>query len=165
MQWDAEERKYKSLSELRSYCARVASTVGVMMCVLMRVRDKDILARACDLGVAMQLTNIVRDIGEDARSSRIYIPTDWMKEKIKNSPEDASGACNDYLKVLGLVATGHAWLKVLEVSFKEYESNKDFYEDKIQTANFFFNRVLPRIESSYITATTGSNYIMNYKFN
>ena len=91
--------------------------------------------------------------------------TDWMKEKIKNSPEDASGACNDYLKVLGLVATGHAWLKVLEVSFKEYESNKDFYEDKIQTANFFFNRVLPRIESSYITATTGSNYIMNYKFN
>ena len=91
--------------------------------------------------------------------------TDWMKEKIKNSPEDASGACNEYLKVLGLVATGHAWLKVLEVSFKEYESNKDFYEDKIQTANFFFNRVLPRIESSYITATTGSNYIMNYKFN
>jgi phytoene synthase len=81
MQWDAEERKYKTLSELRSYCARVASTVGVMMCVLMRVRDKDILARACDLGVAMQLTNIVRDIGEDARSDRIYIPTDWMREK------------------------------------------------------------------------------------
>ena len=44
-------------------------------------RDKDILARACDLGVAMQLTNIVRDIGEDARSNRIYIPTDWLKEK------------------------------------------------------------------------------------
>ena len=80
MQWDTEGEKYKSLSELRSYCARVASTVGVMMCVLMRVRDKDILARACDLGVAMQLTNIVRDIGEDA-SNRIYIPTDWMKEK------------------------------------------------------------------------------------
>ena len=45
------------------------------------------------------------------------------------------------------------------------ERAKDIYEDKIQTANFFFNRVLPRIESSYITATTGSNYIMNYKFN
>ena len=91
--------------------------------------------------------------------------TDWIKEKIKNSPEDASGACNDYLKVLGLVATGHAWLKVLEVSFNEYDSNKDFYEDKIQTANFFYNRILPRIDSNYITATTGSNYIMNYKFN
>ena len=81
MQWDAEGKKYKTLSELRAYCARVASTVGVMMCVLMRVREKDILARACDLGVAMQLTNIVRDIGEDARNGRIYIPTDWMKEK------------------------------------------------------------------------------------
>ena len=91
--------------------------------------------------------------------------TTWIKEKIKDSKDDVSAACNDYLKVLGLVATGHAWLKVLEVSFKEYDSNKDFYEDKIQTANFFFNRVLPRIESSYITATTGSNYIMNYKFN
>ena len=81
MQWDAEGKKYKTLSELRAYCARVASTVGVMMCVLMRVREKDILARACDLGVAMQLTNIVRDIGEDAKNGRIYIPTDWMKEK------------------------------------------------------------------------------------
>lgn len=78
MDWDTREKEYKTLSELRAYCARVASTVGVMMCVLMRVRDKDILARACDLGVAMQLTNIVRDIGEDARNGRLYIPLDWM---------------------------------------------------------------------------------------
>ena len=78
MDWDTREKEYKTLPELRAYCARVASTVGVMMCVLMRVRDKDILARACDLGVAMQLTNIVRDIGEDARNGRLYIPLDWM---------------------------------------------------------------------------------------
>ena len=45
MDWDSREKEYKTLSELRAYCARVASTVGVMMCVLMRVRDKDILAR------------------------------------------------------------------------------------------------------------------------
>jgi phytoene synthase len=50
-----------------------------MMCILMNVRDGDALARACDLGIAMQLTNIARDIGEDARNNRIYIPTDWMK--------------------------------------------------------------------------------------
>ena len=50
--------------------------------------------------------------------------TEWIKDKIKNSPEDASAACNDYLKVLGLVATAHSWIKVLEVSFKEYENNK-----------------------------------------
>ncbi len=91
--------------------------------------------------------------------------TDWIKENIKDSKDDVSAACNDYLKVLGLVATAHAWIKVLEVSFKEYDNNKDFYEDKIQTANFYFNRVLPRAESHFKSAMTGSKYIMDYKFN
>ena len=91
--------------------------------------------------------------------------TDWIKENIKDSKDDVSAACNDYLKVLGLVATAHAWIKVLEVSFKDYENNKDFYEDKIQTANFYFNRVLPRAESHFKSAITGSNYIMDFKFN
>ena len=91
--------------------------------------------------------------------------TDWIKENIKDSKDDVSAACNDYLKVLGLVATAHAWIKVLEVSFKDYKNNKDFYEDKIQTANFYFNRVLPRAESHFKSAITGSNYIMDFKFN
>lgn len=76
--WDGMERRYATLSDLRSYSARVASAVGAMMCVLMRVRDADALARACDLGVAMQLTNIARDVGEDARAGRLYLPTDWL---------------------------------------------------------------------------------------
>ena len=78
--WDAVERRYDTLSGVRDYSARVASAVGAMMCVLMRVRDGDALARACDLGVAMQLTNIARDVGEDARAGRIYLPMDWMDE-------------------------------------------------------------------------------------
>jgi len=78
--WDAMERRYASLSELRAYSARVASTVGAMMAVIMGVRDRDALARACDLGVAMQLTNIARDVGEDARAHRIYLPRDWLAE-------------------------------------------------------------------------------------
>jgi alkylation response protein AidB-like acyl-CoA dehydrogenase len=90
--------------------------------------------------------------------------SDWIKEKIKSSKDDVSAACNDYLKVLGLVATAYVWVKVLEVSYKDYENNKEFYEEKIQTANFFFNRVLPRVESYYLTATSGSNYIMDFKF-
>ena len=91
--------------------------------------------------------------------------THWIKEKLKDSKDDVSAACNDYLKVLGLVATAHAWIKVLEVSFKDYDNNKDFYEDKIQTASFYFNRVLPRAESHFKSAITGSNYIMDFKFN
>ncbi|WP_299292961.1 15-cis-phytoene synthase [uncultured Tateyamaria sp.] len=78
--WDAEARTYATLSGVKDYSARVASAVGAMMCVLMQVRDADALARACDLGVAMQLTNIARDVGEDAGEARLYLPTDWLDE-------------------------------------------------------------------------------------
>jgi phytoene synthase len=76
--WDAMDRRYDDLSALFAYSARVAAAVGAMMCVLMRVRDAHALARACDLGVAMQLTNIARDVGEDARARRMYLPLDWL---------------------------------------------------------------------------------------
>lgn len=78
--WDAVGRRYRSLSDLHGYSARVAAAVGVMMCVLMRVRDPDALARAADLGLAMQLTNIARDVGEDARAGRLFLPLDWLEE-------------------------------------------------------------------------------------
>ena len=96
---------------------------------------------------------------------KLNIFSKWMKEKIKNSKDDANAASNDYLRVLGYVAVGYSWLKVLDVSYKELDKNKKFFEDKIETANFFFNRVLPRIDSHYKSATSGSGYIMNFKFN
>ncbi|MFO1201528.1 MAG: phytoene/squalene synthase family protein [Tabrizicola sp.] len=78
--WDAMGRRYRTLAELHAYSARVAAAVGVMMCVLMRVRDPDALARAADLGLAMQLTNIARDVGEDARAGRLFLPLAWLEE-------------------------------------------------------------------------------------
>lgn len=80
LEWDARGRLYGDLAGLRDYAARVAGTVGAMMTLIMGVRDEATLARACDLGVAMQLTNIARDVGEDARAGRIYLPLDWMCE-------------------------------------------------------------------------------------
>lgn len=77
--WDAEMRRYQTLSELTDYSARVASAVGVMMCVLMEVRDRHALARAADLGVAMQFTNIARDVGEDVLEDRLYLPLEWLE--------------------------------------------------------------------------------------
>ena len=68
---------------------------------------------------------------------------------------------NDYLKALGFVSIAYAWIKVLEVSFKDYDQNKNFYEDKIQTANFYFEKSFTKSESHYKTATSGSEYIMN----
>ncbi|MCJ2034291.1 phytoene/squalene synthase family protein [Methylobacterium sp. J-068] len=78
--WDAQGRRYETLSDLTGYAARVAGSVGTMMTVLMGVRDAGTLARACDLGVAMQFTNIARDVGEDARAGRLYLPLAWMRE-------------------------------------------------------------------------------------
>ncbi|MEM9708937.1 MAG: phytoene/squalene synthase family protein [Pseudomonadota bacterium] len=78
--WDAQGRQYDTVSGVFDYSARVAAAVGAMMAVLMGVRDRHALARACDLGVAMQLTNISRDVGEDARAGRLYLPLDWMDE-------------------------------------------------------------------------------------
>jgi 15-cis-phytoene synthase len=78
--WDAEGRRYETLSDLNAYAARVAGTVGATMSALMGARAPEVLARACDLGVAMQLTNVARDVGEDARRGRIYLPQEWMRE-------------------------------------------------------------------------------------
>jgi phytoene synthase len=78
--WDAEGRRYETLADLYAYAARVAGAVGAMMTLVMGQRSPDIVARACDLGVAMQLTNIARDVGEDARAGRLYLPMGWLRE-------------------------------------------------------------------------------------
>jgi len=78
--WDAEGRQYREFSELQDYAVRVAGTVGVMMCLLMGVRAPRALARAAELGIAMQLSNIARDVGEDARMGRVYLPQAWLVE-------------------------------------------------------------------------------------
>lgn len=79
-EWDATARRHDTLADIEAYAARVAGTVGTMMALLMGLRDAEALARACDLGVAMQLTNIARDVGEDARNGRLYLPRDWLLE-------------------------------------------------------------------------------------
>ena len=77
--WDAAGRTYETLEEVHDYGARVAGSVGAMMCWIMGVRDPQALARACEMGVAMQLTNIARDVGEDARNGRLYLPRQWLQ--------------------------------------------------------------------------------------
>jgi len=78
--WDAEGRVYETLSDVLAYAARVAGSVGAMMTVLMGRTDANVVARACDLGVAMQLSNIARDVGADARAGRLYLPREWLRE-------------------------------------------------------------------------------------
>ena len=78
MAMDARGTRYPSLSDLILYCYRVAGTVGLMMSHVMGLRDERALKHAADLGIAMQLTNISRDIIEDAEMGRIYLPLEWL---------------------------------------------------------------------------------------
>jgi phytoene synthase len=80
MAMDVRATQYASLKELLLYCYRVAGTVGLMMAHVMGLRDEAALKHAADLGIAMQLTNIARDIVEDASMGRVYLPAAWLAE-------------------------------------------------------------------------------------
>jgi phytoene synthase len=79
---DAQEWRPRTEADLMRYCYHVAGAVGCMMAVVMGVdpADEDTLDRACDLGLAFQLANIARDIGEDAAAGRCYLPAEWLAE-------------------------------------------------------------------------------------
>jgi len=76
---DREGRRYRNFDELKLFCYRVASVVGLMMMHVIGFRE-DPRERAIELGIALQLTNILRDIGEDLRRGRVYLPLDEMRE-------------------------------------------------------------------------------------
>lgn len=77
---DVEGHRFATVEDTLRYCYGVAGVVGIMMAIIMGVRDEDVLDRACDLGVAFQLTNIARDIVEDAQIGRAYLPEDWLAD-------------------------------------------------------------------------------------
>ena len=91
--------------------------------------------------------------------------TKWLEDKNKNNKDDVSSACNDFLKVLGYISLGYSWFKTTKISLEKLSENKDFYEEKINTAKYFFDKIFPRIESHYQSAKSGSYSIMNAKFN
>ena len=91
--------------------------------------------------------------------------TGWIVDKSKIEKDDVSAAAKDYLKTLGYISIAFSWIKVLEISFKDYEENKEFYSEKINTATFYFEKVLPRAEYHYKSAVSGSSNIMKFKFN
>jgi phytoene synthase len=81
--------RYRSPEELFLYCYHVAGVVGLMMAHVMGVRDPATLQRAADLGLALQLTNIARDVIDDAAAGRVYLPLDWLDAA--GVPHDAVG--------------------------------------------------------------------------
>ena len=82
--------RFETLDDLLLYCYRAAGTVGLMMAHIMNVRDAMALRRAADLGIAMQLTNICRDVAEDQRRGRVYLPQDLAGDLTGELASDAA---------------------------------------------------------------------------
>lgn len=80
MEMDLDQNRYADFKQLQLYCYRVASVVGLLSVQIFGFKDRKTLKYAHDLGMALQLTNIIRDVGEDARRNRIYLPLDELKK-------------------------------------------------------------------------------------
>lgn len=99
---DVADHRYATLEDTLAYCWRVAGVVGVMMSQIMGRSDAATLDRACDLGMAFQLTNIARDVVEDAAIGRIYLPAEWLAAE--GIPADATLAHPRHRAALARVA-------------------------------------------------------------
>ena len=91
--------------------------------------------------------------------------TKWMDPEGNTSKDDISASCNDYLKYFGYTSLAFVWLKVLRKSYENHSANKEFYDDKINTGNYYFDKIVPRVDSHYKSAISGSKYTMSAKFN
>ncbi len=88
MRMDVEKVQYETIDDLKLYCYRVAGVVGLMMAHIMKISNERALSHACDMGMAMQLTNIARDVFADAEMGRIYLPKNWLaKFQVPCSPK------------------------------------------------------------------------------
>tara|TARA_B100000700_G_scaffold234373_1_gene259779 strand:- start:1010 stop:2770 length:1761 start_codon:yes stop_codon:yes gene_type:complete len=91
--------------------------------------------------------------------------TTWIETSNKNKKDDVSAACNDYLKVLGYISLAFSWFKIAKVSQINLSKNKEIYEEKINTAKHYYDKILPRVETHFNSAKAGSSNIMSAKFN
>ena len=112
---DARDHHYETIDDTLLYSYHVAGVVGVMMAMIMGTRHTATLQRACDLGIAFQLTNIARDVIEDAGRERIYLPAAWLREAgIEATPEAILDSANHeavYSVVLRLLDTADAYYR------------------------------------------------------
>jgi len=100
MNMDLEQQRYESFSELALYCHRVAGVVGLLSAEIFGYRHRDTLKYAESLGTAFQLTNIIRDVREDAERGRIYLPLDELLQYRINPHDLLKGEIRDQLQPL-----------------------------------------------------------------
>jgi len=108
MEMDLQKDRYKSFEDLQLYCYRVASTVGLMCIEIFGYKHPSTKQFAVDLGIALQMTNILRDIGKDAKNGRIYLPQEDLVKFNYSEQEILSLVYNDNFKDLMIYESGRA---------------------------------------------------------
>ena len=138
---------FKSNNELIKYSFKVAGTVGLMMCAIMNVKDKKLKLKAIQLGIAMQITNISRDVNEDLNRGRIYFPKQLLSKKIKDFKEIPKKKkfkmyfCKDLNKLLNMADRIYkiSWNGIILLPIK--------YRIPIAIASFLYQSIGRKIRS------------------
>lgn len=151
---DLDTQEYETVEQLNLYCYRVASVVGILMCYIFGSTSQEALNRAADLGMAMQITNILRDIARDFEMGRIYLPRE-LREKYTISIEDLAFK-NESQNLVNLmkeeIARARHYYKLGEKGLIYLPTGVDF---TIEVASKVYAGILSRIEQmSYKVLTS-----------
>lgn len=150
MYMDLSKSRYKNFSELYEYCYKVAGVVGLIMLQIFGYKDPQAQSYAVDLGIAMQLTNILRDVKEDYLRQRIYLPEDEMRRFGVNETDISEGRVNDNFKAL---------LKFEISKAREYYNNSKLGVKMIGDVNSrFVVLAMADIYSGILNAIEKNNY-------
>ncbi len=141
MESDLLEVRIASVEALRVYAYRVAGTVGLMMSPILGVTDATAAKHAAELGIAMQLTNIARDITEDAQRGRVYLPRAWLLQARVTPDEVVSGRANHTALASVLART----IALAEDSYREGEAGLRFIPWRARLAIYVAARVYREI--------------------
>ncbi|MGB1011209.1 MAG: acyl-CoA dehydrogenase, partial [Thiolinea sp.] len=94
---------------------------------------------------------------------RLQIVTGWIAQKGMKNPEEGAAAATDYLRMAGLVALGYLWLRMADIALDKLDGDEAvFYQAKVDTANFFFKRLLPQTGSLMSAIMSGSDSMMSF---
>ena len=149
MEMDLQNDRYKSFEDLQLYCYRVASTVGLMCIEIFGYKHPSTKQFAVDLGIALQMTNILRDIGNDAKKGRIYLPQEDLKRFNYSETEIMSLVYNDNFKDLMIYESGRA---------KQYFNSATAHLDLDDKKTMFAARAMQHIYYKMLEKIIGADY-------
>ena len=163
MEMDAEETEYDSLDRLLLYCFRVAGTVGLMMCHVLGVREAQAVRHAAHLGMAMQLTNIARDVLEDWDRGRLYLPDTLLAECGAPDLRLQLGAPLPETAQEALACAVHRLLQEADRFYQSGDVGLQMLSWRsalsVRTARLVYSRIGERIESNGCNVFAGRMYV------